>query len=244
MDLILAGFLGTFNIARSFTSWDFFKNNFSNFSNSLLTIMTIIVTVLVIVLPFYMKHHIKKNFLVLKEKNVKEEFGVFYSEYRIDKLYRALYGYYSLIRRLVLVLILVLLDDLAWLQGLLIMINSTVFMIFTVASKPYKSNYTQKLEVFNEGIIVFCSHINVNYFAQADGKMEEKLNDLKDAIGWLLIGLILFNIGFNILLVVISSIKDIFAFFKRLLVTLKKWKNEANAKNSSELLVGSEFLTD
>ena len=145
---------------------------------------------------------------------------------------------------MVLVLILVLLDDLAWLQGLLIMINSTVFMIFTVASKPYKSNNTQKLEVFNEGIIVFCSHINVNYFAQANGKMEEKLNDLKDAIGWLLIGLILFNIGFNILLVGISSIKDIFATFKRWLVMLKKWKNEANAKNSSELLVGSKIITD
>lgn len=111
LDLILGCYLGTFDILRSVADWGLFKNNFSNFSNTLLTITTIIVTVLITVLPFYMKHHIEKNYKELNEKRIKEEFGVFYSEYRIDSQHRALYGYYSLVRRLVLVLILVLLDD-------------------------------------------------------------------------------------------------------------------------------------
>ena len=73
LDLLLGSILGTFDILRSCADWQLFKNNFSNFSNILHTITTILVTALIIVLPFYMKHHISKNYRELKEKKTKEE---------------------------------------------------------------------------------------------------------------------------------------------------------------------------
>lgn len=110
------------------------------------------------------------NYKELKEKEIKEELGVFYSEYRTDSHHRALYGYYSIIRRLILVVVLVFLDDLPWLQAMLIMVNCSVFFVLTAASSPFNSTYNQRLEVFNEAVVLLCSHINMNFFLQARGE--------------------------------------------------------------------------
>ena len=78
-DLILASLLGTFDLFRSFTSWELFQKNFSNFSNIIATLATIIVTILVIILPIYIKHSLTSNFSTLREKETKKKYGVFYS---------------------------------------------------------------------------------------------------------------------------------------------------------------------
>lgn len=63
-----------------------------------MTIFTIFVTILIALLPFYMRFHLKKNYSKLKEKEIREEFGVFYEDFRTDNQHRALYGFYSALR--------------------------------------------------------------------------------------------------------------------------------------------------
>lgn len=49
----------------------------------------------------------------------------------------------------------------------------------------------------------------MNFFLQANGEQEVRLENLKENAGWALVGLIVFNIAVALLLVVISSVKDI-----------------------------------
>jgi hypothetical protein len=116
-----------------------------------------------------------------------------------------------MLRRLVLVFILIGLVDYAWLQGILIMINSTVFILITVGIKPYKEKSLLRTEVCNELVVLIAAHINLNFLLQASGESEKILDKLKDNLAIALMGLMMFNIMVNVFFVSVQSLKDIFS---------------------------------
>lgn len=121
-DLILSIAMNAIVICRSFVSWPLFASTWlNNYSDITLVVVTFGLLIVILILPFWVRYHILKNFKNLKDKDVQEEFGVFYEEYKVDTKTRALFSFYSMMRKLALVLILVFLDHLPWLQALLIM---------------------------------------------------------------------------------------------------------------------------
>lgn len=140
-DLILSGFIGVYEIMYSFSSWELFKNLFADFSNTLLTVTTLITTAFMVYLPFYVKRNLDKNFENLDKEEALKELKVFYGDYKIENRNQALYGYYQMVRKIILVLILILLDDYPWAQGILIMINTTFFLFLLIVVKPYSSRF-------------------------------------------------------------------------------------------------------
>lgn len=121
-DLILAIALNAFVISRSFVSWPLFVSTWlNNYSNVTLVVVTLVLSLIVLILPFWIRYQLLKNFKNLKDKDVKEELGTYYAEYKVNTRTSAIFTFYSMIRKMALVYILIVLDQLPWLQAMLIM---------------------------------------------------------------------------------------------------------------------------
>ena len=71
-DLILAIALNAFAISRSFVSWPLFVSTWlNNYSNVTLVVLTLVLSLIVLILPFWIRYQLLKNFKNLKDKDVK-----------------------------------------------------------------------------------------------------------------------------------------------------------------------------
>ena len=135
-----------------------------------------------------------------------------------------------MIRKIILVLILIILDNYPWLQGMLIIVNSTIALFFLIVHKPIDSTFGQRVEVWNECLILLAAHTNLNFLLQAPPETEEQLENLKDNCGWGLIFLILMNMFTNIIIVGIQSFIDIFRSMRVLFYKFRAYMGKYQSK--------------
>ena len=93
---------------------------------------------------------------------------------------------------------------------------STVNLIYLVVVKPLATKTENRIEIFNETIIMLCSHC-VNIFLNIAISLE-----VRDLMGWVLMGLAIFNILGNLSIIVKNSLFDMYNSYQA-----KQRKNKA-----------------
>ena len=119
---------------------------------------------------------------------------VFFDQINTKSLLQALYSEFFMVRRLITAFILVFMAKWPFFQLALMIEMSLIHLIYMIVIKPLEKS-ENKLEVFNELTIYLCGHMMVNLLNVATPVY------LRDTLGWILMGLISFNVFANLVLV-------------------------------------------
>ena len=127
---------------------------------------------------------------------------MFYEENKTDSKKRSLYNVYFLSRRFLSVLVLVFMSSFPFFQCNLLLAFSITNLAYMISCQPLKSARANKVEIFNETIIYICCLIMSNFLNVAMPL------DLRDLLGWILMGFASLNIVVNIGLTSQESLSD------------------------------------
>jgi hypothetical protein len=175
---------------------------FTNKSDSMSTSLTLIYLVLIILIPLWGYIGIIKNFKVLDREKTKVTYGIFYSDNKIDTRERALYNIYFLARRFISVIILVFGGFWPYMQCVFLIVLSLMNCAYLISNTPMMTPKLNRIEIFNEMTILICANIMVLFLNIA------MPFDLKDILGWTLMGCASFNIVVNLTITCYDSIKQ------------------------------------
>jgi len=116
----------------------------------------------------------------------------------------AQYSTYFMIRRLLTNFTLVVLSKAPFFQCQILMVFSTINLIYLISSKPMNTRLSNWIEIFNETCVVASTHI-VNILLNAAVPTE-----FRAQVGWVLIGVAVLNIVTNLAITIYSSIVDVY----------------------------------
>ena len=104
-----------------------------------------------------------------KKEEFKEEdyakYEVLVSDYRKDSIPAMLSNFLILVRRLSLLYMAMFILDKSWLNIMFFMLQTLAFLIFVILVRPYKEEFNNNLNIFNEG----CSLIICYFILQLNG---------------------------------------------------------------------------
>ena len=131
----------------------------------------------------------------MNDKGFEDAYGVLIEGLKHNDLDFVLFNFYFILRRMVIVLILVWLDEYPFFQCTTMTVLSTINFIYMFSSRPLISRSENRIEIFNEGTILVCCHLMTLFLNIAIPQ------DLQMTLGWIMIGVILVNILVNITVV-------------------------------------------
>jgi hypothetical protein len=126
----------------------------------------------------------------------------------------SMYIVYFLIRRLLTGVGLVVFVEYPFFQCACLLSFSTINFVYLVTVKPLEDTKQNRIELFNELVIMLCSHL-YNIFLRGEGSI-----GFINLIGWIFMGAAAANIFGNLAIVVFDSLKE--AFQKVMLYKLNK----------------------
>ena len=174
---------------------------FGSFSDALCTSITLFYMLVLVLFPAWGAVSIMRNFKKLETSTLKSRFGVSTEDLATTSVNQALFNIIFMARRFLNVAVLVFVDW-SFAQCQLLMIFSTASFIYRFTARPYKSQFQNRVELFNELTILLCSHI-CNQFLDIAIHL-----DTRDILGWVLIGLAVFNILVNLALIGLRVVMD------------------------------------
>jgi hypothetical protein len=142
-------------------------------------------------------------------EETRKRIGSTYFEIKTDSKSALLYNVIYTSRRLLFVIIITAFEE-AWvIQILLMIIHSSLIIIYLIYVKPYEAPILNKVEIFNEISICLASY-HLIFFTDFTPDPQFQLN-----MGWSLIGITTLNIGVNMLVMIrATSLKVRWVFLK------------------------------
>ena len=175
--------------------------------NNFCTITTILTSCFVIAFPIASYYMIKHNFDHLNDRKVRWKYGSLYQDVKLSSHMTAQYNTLFMARRILIVYILISLINFPFFVCQFLLVFSTSNFIYLIAYKPLRTD--MKMEVFNEWSIVLISHV-VNILLNDALDLE-----LKDKLGWVLIGLSGINIVVNLAATGSAAVSSIYETAKK-----------------------------
>jgi hypothetical protein len=127
-------------------------------------------------------------------------FGSFYDSLNAKSLYSLNFHTWFLLRRLIFAVTTIFLASCPFLQVIFLLLQSLLSLCYLIIYKPFDSIILNKIELFNEVTLYMVCYPVLMFLVGSE-------SDNYD-LGWLLIGLIVVNIGINIfIMVVVTSLK-------------------------------------
>lgn len=110
-------------------------------------------------MPFSTYCLLKNNKVKLSFDGFKKKFGDLYSEFNIRDWNAVMFNVYFLIRRLLLAITIIFADFFPIGQLVVLSGGSYILVIYILRVKPYKHHLMNKMEIFNETVILFLSYM-------------------------------------------------------------------------------------
>ena len=123
-------------------------------------------------------------------------------EINFNDYHSSMYTFYFISRRLLTGFGLVVFSESPLFQCNSLLVFSTINFIYLVNCRPFLSAKLNRIEIFNELTIIFCSHM-YNIFLRGEGTI-----GFISTVGWVFIGAAAFNILGNFSIVIFESISD------------------------------------
>jgi len=144
-------------------------------------------------------------FLFLKHNRANLEslaprFGSIYESLMRNSLFSLNFQTWFLLRRLLFALTTIYLASCPFLQVTLLMLQSFLSLCYLIVYQPFDKWILNKVELFNEGTLYMVCYPVLMFLLGSEGDNYD--------LGWLLIGLIVVNIGINVFIMVfVTSIR-------------------------------------
>lgn len=182
--------------------------HFSSVGDVISSISTIFYVLVLVLFPGWGFYSIIKNKDSLNTVSMrKKAFSVFTDNLRTGSLGQSLFNVFFLLRRVITVLILVLITW-PYAQAQLLMITSTVSLIYLCTNLPFKAALHNRLEVFNEASILLCSYI-ISALLDIDIHI-----DSRNKLGWVAMGIALTCLIVNVAFISKESFLRAYKVFK------------------------------
>jgi hypothetical protein len=162
---------------------------------------------IVIAFPYWISYAIAKGEVNSKEFHMK--YSPLIEGLKGDKKALFYMNYYFMIRRLLLAIVVVAIDDYPSLQCIFMALVSALNTYILARIRPYESLWDHFIELFNEQCVLICS---LCYFAMTDAQPSYTL---KLQAGWVLVGVTLFSFGLNAIFSVFAVIYQVYRYIKR-----------------------------
>jgi hypothetical protein len=179
-----------------------FDDLFATNDDAMASSLTFIYFVLILVVPVWGYIGINLNFKRLNTQKVKNTYGVFYADNRIDTRPRALYNIFFLLRRFVSVVVLVYGGFWPYMQCAVLLVLSLGNGVYMVVFQPMHTRKMNLIEIFNEATIYICACIMTTFLNVAMPA------SLRTELGWTLMFFASLNIFVNLCITSIDSVKD------------------------------------
>jgi hypothetical protein len=173
----------------------------------------------ILTVPFILFKIIKNNHEKLSDSIFALKYSTIYNSLNYEKANSLYYVLIFFAKRIVVAFSLVFLRKDFNIQMLFIMNSSVICCIYYIRQRPFRTNYLNRIELFNESTFLLCSYLT---FLFTD-VVEE--TSIKIQIGWFFIFVILVNLSVNfsgIFYVMFKHAVKIFAKFKKLFAHLDK----------------------
>lgn len=150
-------------------NWEEFGLFWIGTNNVIASASTIITSLIIIFyMLFYSFVKIHCNQGNLNDPEIRSQLGVLTDGYKLYSYHSSMYNVYYLTRRVLTSIILVVFHEHPYFQASMLLVMSTINLIYTFSEKPFTSSKTNKIEVFNETCILICSYttfmqVNVAY---------------------------------------------------------------------------------
>lgn len=234
IDIVLSCLLSVMAIMSEDT-WAGLASWFATFDDTLNSVVAIIAFLMVIFVPIYVSHILKKFRNRLNDEEVKEKYGIFYEEFRLDNRNAVYYPVIMMVRRLCLIIVLVTFVKKPWLQSQLLLAISMMNLCFMFAVRPYFDKLTNRMEIVNE-ITVYISAILHIQFNQ-ESLDQKAISKFKNWLGWVVIGNVCANIIINIAVVSIQTLYTVFKNMRDIKRSTVLWLKTRQFKRANELLL-------
>ena len=186
----------------------------------------------VIYFPIRYGRKLLQKFHLLDDEEVQSELEFMLEENKFDTKLRALYQIFFMGRRFLTALILTLMSDWPFFQCTIMMIFSTINLIYLYVVQPMQTRTENRLAVFNELCITIFSHFMTNMLNIAIPQ------NLFESLGVGLIAVVSFNIGVNLIAIGSQSINQLYVQTKMKTIRFKI------ERNIDKRLVGRRILKD
>jgi hypothetical protein len=162
-----------------------------------------VLSIVLSLLPLLIALFLSFNRSKLALKTFKVRYGSIYSYLNPGNLHATFYTVYFVLRRLLYALSIVYGGSLVGIQLLAQVLMSLLQLCYLVSVRPFTEPQDNSLEIFNEGSILLILTCSLP-FATGAGSVVAVFN-----FGYLVIGLILFNIGVNFMLFLGTNLHSI-----------------------------------
>ena len=114
IDIVLSCLLSIMAIMSEDT-WEGFASWFGTFDDTLNSIVAIISFLMIVFVPIYVAKILKDNKSRLDNEDVRDKYGIFYEEFRLDNKNAVYYPVIMMVRRLCLIIVLITFVKKPWL---------------------------------------------------------------------------------------------------------------------------------
>lgn len=186
------------------------------------SVLTLVYLLLLALFPIFIFVKLRTGFRqqILKDNKFSSVYGLLYSDLRLTNIHRVNYNAYFVARRMAMALTLVQLEQFPFFQCTIMTVLSTMNFIYLFCTRPFDSPSESRIEIFNEGTIVLCSHLMTIFLNIAIAE------DSLWKLGWVLIGIMSVNIAANIAIVGFRTLYLLYKEFQK----RKILRNKANQK--------------
>jgi hypothetical protein len=207
-------------------------DHFATWYDAVNSASTLMYTVLLFYFPLHVYRVITDNFEGLELEVIKDQYGLYYEDYRTKTKAQALYNVFFLQRRLLTTLILVFVKHVPFFQVTLLLLFSTVNFIYTWVTRPLHSRKENAIELFNELTIMLCCHVS-NLFLNLAIPLA-----FRGLLGWILMGIAGFNVLVNLSIIIYNTLKDSYISFK------EQKTHRAATKHFNRLMKNRKYLAE
>lgn len=186
-----------------------FQMTWVTLSDRIASSIAILLTTVAIFYPFMILFLICKNTSKLEDAAYKKKCGALYEEIKTSSKSALTYNVLFVLRRLIIAAMCIFLEQYVFLQIQIMIISSLLTLTYLFRVRPFEQPLQNRLEVFNELCVLVSSY---HLFAYTDF-VPETMTQFK--VGWSMIGVALFSVGGNVIVVVWTTIIELRKKYKR-----------------------------
>jgi len=138
-DICFCAFLNTIAFKDAIKQ-SLLHEHFSTLSNIWVSLTTVFYDLALIIFPLYAYFLIRDNFATLSTDNTMNKFGIFYEGMSLRTKMSSMYNVIFMLRRLLTAIVLVFMTELPFFQTQLLLVMSTMNVIYMVSVKPIADN--------------------------------------------------------------------------------------------------------
>jgi hypothetical protein len=182
-------------------------------------LMSLALLSVVLAFPFFLVGLLWSIFKVLNTDEAQNKYGSAYSSLKTDKKSTLLYSLLYLLRRLLLASLAFFCTDYPFLQVQLMIFHSVLFSLYLIHVSPFLTPFMNRLETFNELCILAASYHLLAFTGDFLSDPETQYQ-----VGWSLLGVTVFNVAVNMLLVLWECLINIKRAVQMLKNKIDQWR--------------------